>query len=97
LAAPVGAESPPEFRVVGVLGEKAVRSAVRKRQDGVSAVLCLDLRHATRDEIQGLVPCDASERAGAFRPLAHGGIEQTVNAVDALAEPAHLSADEVSS
>ncbi len=92
---PRRAEPPEQFRVVGVLCEQAVRSAVTEGQDRFGAELIADLRHPPRDQVQRFGPAHACERALPLGAVTYRWIEHPILSVDALAEAAHLGADEM--
>ena len=105
LAAPVGAaqtvrarrEVPKraeQRRVVGVLRQQPVRSAVAEGQDRFSAFAIADVFHARRNQVERLVPGDPGERALTLGALPHRRIEQAILAVDPIGEPPDLAADE---
>ena len=105
MAAPVGAaqtvrarrEVPKraeQRRVVGVLRQQPVRSAVAEGQDRFSAFAIADVFHARRNQVERLVPGDAGERALALGALPHRRIEQAILAVDPIGELPDLAANE---
>ena len=90
---PRGAEPAPQRRIVGVLREEPIRSAVTERQDGFGARAIANRHHPLGDVIQRFIPADAGEDAVALGPLPDRRVEEAVLAVDALGEAPHLAAD----
>ncbi len=88
-----GAEPAPQRRIVGVLREEPVRSAVAERQDGLGARAIANRHHPLGDVIQRFIPADAGEDAVALRALPNRRVEEAVLAVHALGEAPHLAAD----
>src|SRR4029077_3124068 len=88
-----GTEPPRQPRVEVVLGQQAVRAAVRIREDRRAPVLCLRALHAIDDELHRLVPGHTLELAFTLAALTDRGVEQPVGPVHAIAELADLRAD----
>ena len=91
---PRRAEPSKERGVARVLREKAVRPAIGVGKDRLTAPSRACLVHPLRYRGQRGVPRDPGERALSLRSLSNGGVKQTVGAVEPLAEPPHLRADE---
>ena len=90
---PRRAERPPQRGIVGVLREQAIRPAIAERQDGLATRAISDGGHALGDLVECFVPADAREDAVALSPLADGGVEEAVFAVDALRKATDFAAD----
>ena len=87
------AEPVKQARVGGVLGEIAIRPAVRHRQDPLAPAAVPHFAEPVRDEVERLVPRDRPEGALPLSAGADARMEHARRAVEMLRVSAHLGAD----
>ena len=87
------AESTEQDRVGVILREEAVRAAVAERQNRLRAAAVSRRHELLRDQIERIVPGHALEESRSLCAAPDGRIEQSIVAIHAFVEAAHLGAD----